>query len=55
MKHIERLLPVVRVEKNIGPRALETRILGLYDRGTISRKTAEAAGTSRKKDAPAQS
>ena len=52
MVEIERMLPLVRVEKKLGPRALEEMILGLYDRGTISRKTAEAAGTSKKASAP---
>ena len=50
MKEIDLLLPIVRVQSKgeLGPRKLEEMILGLYDRGTISRKTAEAAGTSRK-------
>jgi hypothetical protein len=48
MVHVHALLPVVRVEKKIGPKDLEALIEGLLDRGTISRKTAGAAGTSRK-------
>lgn len=54
MEQINALLPVVRVEKNIGPKELEAMTEGLVDRGTISRRTAEAAGTS-KKPAPGDS
>jgi hypothetical protein len=52
MAQVDALLPIVRVQKNIGPKQLETMIEGLRDRGFISRRTAEAAGTS-KKHAPA--
>lgn len=57
-RHMERvrdLLPVVRAEdvKKYGPAVLEEMIFQLYERGTISRMTAEAAGTSKKgADAP---
>jgi hypothetical protein len=54
MAQVDALLPVVRVEKNKGPKQLEAMIEGLRDRGFISRRTAEAAGTS-KKQAAAQS
>jgi hypothetical protein len=54
MAQVDALLPVVRVEKDIGPKKLEALIEGLRDRGFISRRTAEAAGTS-KKNAAAQS
>ena len=52
-RHMERvrlLLPQVRAEdvKKYGPATLEEMIGKVYDRGTISRLTAEAAGTSRK-------
>lgn len=53
MAEIEKLLPVLRVQENMGPKAIEELILGLRDRGHISRNTAAAAGTSRK--APATS
>jgi hypothetical protein len=48
---IRKLLPVVRAEdpKKYGPRKLEEMILGLQERGTISRLTADAVGKSRKK------
>ena len=48
---VDKLLPVVRAmnPKLYGPRKLEAMILGERERGTISRLTAEAAGTSRKK------
>ena len=50
-KHIARvreLLPVVRVEKpELTVVELEEKIGRAYDRGTISRLTAKAAGTSR--------
>jgi hypothetical protein len=48
MAQVDALLPVVRVEKNRGPKQLEALIEGLRDRGFISRRTAEAAGTSHK-------
>jgi hypothetical protein len=48
MAAVDALLPVVRVERNKGPKQLEAMIEGLRDRGFISRRTAEAAGTSRK-------
>jgi hypothetical protein len=54
-KHIARvreLLPVVRVQKpELTVVQLEAKIGRVYDRGTISRLTAEAAGTSRPKTA----
>ena len=51
-RHMERvrlLLPQVRAEdvKKYGPATLEEMIGKVYDRGTISRLTAEAAGTSK--------
>lgn len=48
---VKELLPVVRAEnvKKYGPAELEQMIGKLYDRGTISRLTAEAVGTSKKK------
>lgn len=51
MAEVRRLLPEVRVlnPKRYGPRALEGMIGGVLERGTISRLTAEAVGTSRKK------
>lgn len=48
MEKIEKLLPALRTEADLGPKAIEELILGLRDRGHISRKTAAAAGTSRK-------
>jgi hypothetical protein len=50
MEQVRALLPVVRVSdpKKYGPRKLENLIEGELERGTISRLTAEAAGTSRK-------
>lgn len=48
MEKIEKLLPALRTEAELGPKAIEELILGLRDRGHISRKTAAAAGTSRK-------
>jgi len=53
LRHLQRvkeLLPVVRASdpKKYGPAKLEYMIFRVYDRGTISRFTAEAAGTSRK-------
>ena len=52
-RHMERvrlLLPQVRAEdvKKYGPATLEEMIGKVYERGTISRLTAEAAGTSKK-------
>lgn len=52
-RHMERvrdLLPAVRATdvKKYGPATLEEMIGKLYDRGTISRMTAEAVGTSKK-------
>jgi hypothetical protein len=51
-RHMERvrdLLPQVRAgnPKKYGPATLEGMIFELYERGTISRLTAEAAGTSK--------
>ena len=48
MAEIEKLLPALRTEAKLGPKDIEALILGLRDRGHISRKTAAAAGTSRK-------
>jgi dihydroorotase len=54
MKHVRRLLPVVRAaDPKLKVVELEDMIEHVYDRGTISRMTAEAAGKSGK--APAQS
>ena len=58
-RHLERvreLLPIVRAEnvKMYGPAKLEEMIGKVYDRGTISRMTAEAVGTSKPKK-PAES
>lgn len=47
MKRVRELLPEVRVKENLGPLELEELIGKLYDRGTISRLTADAAGTSK--------
>jgi hypothetical protein len=47
LKRVRELLPVVRVRENLGPLELEAMIGKLYDRGTISRLTADAAGTSK--------
>jgi hypothetical protein len=57
MKRVRELLPVVRAldAKKYGPVPLEEMIGKVYDRGTISRLTAEAAGTSRKNTAPDES
>jgi hypothetical protein len=60
---VKELLPVVRAEAvdEYGPAKLEELIGKLYDRGTISRLTAEHVGKSKKKagaaatDAPAES
>ena len=43
------LLPTVRAEdpKKYGPAVLEAMILNVYERGTISRLTAEAIGASK--------
>jgi hypothetical protein len=51
-RHLERvreLLPQVRAEdpKKYGPATLEGMIFEVYERGTISRLTADAAGTSK--------
>lgn len=59
-RHAERvkeLLPVVRAEDvdKYGPAVLEEMIGKLYDRGTISRLTAEHVGRSKKGAAPAES
>lgn len=55
MAQVDALLPVVRVQKKLGPKKLEEMIEGLRDRGYISRKTAEVAGTSKKHAAVAES
>lgn len=53
MARVRALLPVVRAldPKKYGPKTLESMIEGTLERGTISRLTAEAAGTSRKASA----
>ena len=48
LKRVRELLPVARVEGNLSVVELEDLIGRAYDRGTISRITAAAAGTSRK-------
>jgi hypothetical protein len=48
MKCINDMLPALRVDANLGPKEIEELLEGVYDRGTISRKTAKVAGTSRK-------
>ncbi len=55
--NVKKLLPVVRAENvdKYGPAVLEAMIGKLYDRGTISRLTAEAVGRSKPKTAPAES
>jgi hypothetical protein len=55
MAQVEALLPVVRVKTKKGPKELEAMIEGLRDRGFISRRTAEAAGTSKKTPAASAS
>lgn len=52
MERIRELLPVVRAldPKKYGPKTLESMIEGMLERGTISRLTSEAAGTSRKRE-----
>ena len=49
MARIRELLPRVRAEdpKKYGPATLEELIGKVYERGTISRLTADAAGTSK--------
>ncbi len=56
LRRVRELLPVVRAEdvKKYGPATLEEMIGKVYDRGTISRLTAEAAGTSKKPAAAEQ-
>ena len=51
MARVRLLLPQVRAEdpKKYGPATLEEMIGKVYERGTISRLTAEAAGTSKPK------
>ena len=50
MEHVNRLLPLVRAENPEKNKVvvLERMIEGVYDRGTISRKTAGAVGRSSK-------
>ena len=52
-KRVKELLPAVRAKnvKRYGPAQLEGMIGKLYDRGTISRLTAERVGTSKPKPA----
>lgn len=47
---ISELLPAIRAiaPREYGPKRLEAMVLGLIERGTISRRTSEVAGTSRK-------
>jgi hypothetical protein len=54
MRRVRELLPVVRAEdvKTYGPAKLEEMIGKLYDRGTISRLTAEAVGVSKNAKKP---
>jgi hypothetical protein len=49
MKRVRELLPEARVRSGLSVVELEARIGRAYDRGTISRLTAEAAGTARPK------
>jgi hypothetical protein len=51
MKRVRELLPRARIESGLSVVELEAAIERAYDRGTISRLTAEAAGTARPKDA----
>jgi hypothetical protein len=55
LKRVRELLPQVRAQdvKKYGPAVLEDMIGKVYDRGTISRYTAEAVGTSKKAREPA--
>jgi len=48
---LNELLPVLRVEKGLGPKDIETLLEGVIERGTISRRTAAVVGTARKKPA----
>jgi len=52
---VKELLPIVRAEdvEKYGPAVLEEMIGKLYDRGTISRLTADAVGTSKRARAQA--
>jgi site-specific recombinase XerC len=54
MERVRELLPQVRAEdpKKYGPAVLEEMTGKVYERGTISRLTAEAAGTSKKAAKP---
>ena len=49
MKRVRELLPRARVECGLTVVQLEAAIGRVYDRGTISRLTAKAAGTSKPK------
>jgi hypothetical protein len=55
--NVKKLLPVVRAEdvEKYGPAVLEEMIGKLYDRGTISRLTAEAVGVSKARKADTDS
>ena len=54
LKELKELLPVLRTQGDKpGPKEIEALLEGALDRGTISRETAAAAGTSRKAQAPA--
>ena len=57
LRRVRELLPVVRAEdvKKYGPATLEEMIGKVYDRGTISRLTAEAVGRSKPRKDDAES
>lgn len=44
------LLPQLRVQTGKGPKDLEALLDGAVERGTISRRTAEAVGTARSRN-----
>lgn len=48
MERVRELLPVVRVQTGMSVVKLEELVGRVYDRGTISRLTSKAAGTTRK-------
>lgn len=55
IKRVRELLPAARVQHpELSVIDLEAKIGKAYDRGTISRLTSEAAGTSRPKGKPAR-
>lgn len=49
MRRVRELLPVARIQHGMSVVELEELIGRAYDRGTISRLTSKAAGTSRKR------